>query len=168
MRERIAFIHSYLSDKKRKDFAGNPIPDKSTRACTLAAAELYRRGYVDKIAFSVFPELANAIEVRSHTLLSKTLKKEDSISTQSSISTYQEIQAVNKLTERYNPEKIISICIKPHKKRVVGNYIDVFAKNYDKNRFVVKTFNEILSSSSGLMPQDIRYRYEGMIKESNM
>jgi hypothetical protein len=167
MHERIAFIHSYLYDSKRKDAEGNPLPDKPTRACELAAAELYRRRHADKIAFSVFPKLARAIEVRSHKLLSKTLQERDLISIQSSVHTDEEVQAVKNLEEKYHPDKITSICIDPHKNRVINSYKTVFGKDYDKNKFFVKTFNEILNSSSELLPQEIKNRYEGVIKDSD-
>ncbi len=84
MREKVAFIHSYLSDT---DKGGKLIPDRPTRACILAAAELKRRNKVDTIALSVVPELSRPITKRLKTLLSKSLDEKDVISTESTATT---------------------------------------------------------------------------------
>ncbi len=148
MAERIAFIHGYLSDNTRKDRDGNHVPDKVTRACVYAAAHLYRTGQVDKIAFSIKSDLAGPIERRLHTLLSNKLKDDDVISTDNTVTTRGEVQEIKRLLTD-NDDRIISICIDPHKERVEGNmhFITLFNSSVRK-RWCVKSFNEILSEST--------------------
>ena len=166
MSERIAFIHSYLENQRKRGPQDSRILDRPTRACTIAAAELYRRNRVDQIAYSFVPELGNSVGTHLYKLLSNSLKKDSVITTQTSMNTHQEIIAVRQLCERNNPEKITLICIEPHKKRVIKNVKRVFGKNIGKNKLSVQTFEETLTPSTDLLPQKSKNRYSAMIKES--
>lgn len=155
MRERAVFIHSYLSDT---DKGGKPIPDRPTRACILAAAELKRRNKVDTIALSVIPELSQPITKRLKTLLPKSLDEKDVISTESTTTTKGEVKELKRLSEDNELDVAVSIVMKPHKKRVEENMRRFFGENQET--VAVKTFDEILTveRQDGL--------YDGIINES--
>jgi hypothetical protein len=157
MTERIAFIHTYLNDDKRKDGSGIPIPDKTARVCIIAAAELYRRGQVDKIMLSSVPELSQPIVNRLLFLLHKSLKPEDIISTEQSKTTSSETQEIKRVMEEENIKHVTSICINPHKGRVEGNIRRVFGKEAEKVE--VNTFDEVLIKLN-------KERYEKVVEGS--
>ena len=157
MAERIAFIHTYLNDDKRKDGSCVPIPDKTARACIITAAELYRRGEVDKIAVSSVPELSQPIVNRLLLLLPKSLKPEDIISTGQSKTTSSEAHEIRKIMEKENIKHVTSICINPHKGRVEGNLKRVFGK--DSVNVEVATFDEVLMKLN-------KERYEKVVEGS--
>jgi hypothetical protein len=155
MHERAVFIHSYLSDT---DKGGKSIPDRPTRACILAAAELKRRNKVDAIALSVIPELSEPITKRLKTLLPKSLDESDIISTENTVTTKGEVREIKRLSEEKVLDEAVSIVISPHKKRVEENVRRLFGKN--QATVAVKTFDEVLTSErqDGL--------YDGIINES--
>lgn len=155
MHERAVFIHSYLSDK---DHGGNPIPDRPTRACILAAAELKRRGKVDTIALSVVPVLSEPITKRVKSLLPKSLDESDLISTEKTVTTKGEVKEIKRLADDEGFSKVVSIVIGPHKKRVEGNVRKIFGENQET--VSVKTFAEVLTAER----ED--KLYDGIIKES--
>lgn len=155
MRERAVFIHSYLSDT---DKGGAPIPDRPTRACILAAAELKRRNKVDAIALSVVTELSKPITKRLKTLLPKSLGEKDLISIESTKTTKGEVKEIERLAEERGLDEVVSIVISPHKNRVEENVRRIFGENQET--VTVKTFDEVLTAErqDGL--------YDGIIKES--
>ncbi len=155
MHERVVFIHSYLSDT---DKGGNPIPDRPTRACILAAAELKRRNKVDTIALSVVPKLSRPITKRLKTLLPDFLDESDIINTENTVTTKGEVREIERLSEERGLDEVVSIVIKPHKKRVEENVRRLFGEN--QATVSVKTFDEVLTSErqDGL--------YDGIINES--
>jgi len=155
MHERVAFIHSYLSDA---DQGGNPIPDRPTRACILAAAELKRRKNVDAIALSVVPELAKPICKRLRIMLPKSLESKDLISTETTKTTKGEVEEIRRLSQENDWSEVTSIVISPHKNRVEQNVRRVLGNNQET--VSVKTFDEVLK---GVRQDNL---YDGIISES--
>lgn len=155
MHERVAFIHSYLSDT---DKGGNPIPDRPTRACMLAAAELKRQNQVDTIALSVVPELSIPITKRLKMLLPKYLDNKDLISTEVTETTKGEVKEIKRLSEEKSWGEVVSVVISPHKNRVEQNVRRMLGNNQETVR--VKTYAEVLKG----VRQD--HLYDGIISES--
>ena len=155
MHERAVFIHSYLSDT---DKGGKRIPDRPTRACILAAAELKRRNKVDAIALSVAPELSEPITKRLKSLLPESLDEKDLISTENTSTTKGEVKEIKRLSEEKGLDEVVSIVINPHKRRVEENVRRILGDNQETVR--VKTFDEVLTTQrqDGL--------YDGVINES--
>jgi len=157
MPERIAFIHSYLSDNKRKDKSGDFIPDMPTRACIIAASELYRRNLADKIAFSVTYFLAKPMQKHLEFLNTNSLDKNDVISLDYTTTTAGEFQGIQKILQQNPDSTVTSICLSPHKRRVENNAKRIIGKD---KRLEIKSFDEIFTD---LRPNRF---YNGLITES--
>lgn len=123
----VALIHSYLYDRN-----GTGKSDRLTRTGVLAAAELYRRGEVDKMVVAVEPNLAELIEKRLHILLQDNLKEEDLVIRPNGVTTVQEVGTFVDIAKENGWDHLLEIGNHAHKPR-----IERIARNFDKKIEVI-------------------------------
>jgi hypothetical protein len=133
-KERAVLVHSYLMD--RKDTSK---PDKLTRLGLLAAAELMRRGEVDKVCLATLPELSSPQAKRLEILLDNP-EAEISINPQAKYTT-EELRAFKELAEIYEWSDLASIACEPHIQRVTRETKKAFGDTFVE----IMSSNEILS-----------------------
>lgn len=114
MKERpVALVHSYLSGRE------NPgVPDKLSRTGLLAAAELYRRGKIEKICIAVEPNLADMLAKRLRVLLQDKLRDEDLVVRPNGFTTVQEIRTFVKTAKKEGWGNLTAIGNNAHAPRI--------------------------------------------------
>ena len=131
----VALLHSYLSDREGKER-----PDRLSRVGILAAAELYRRGDIDKICITVEPQLSGP-QVRRLTILLNNPPEEDIVVNAKTVTTEEEIKTFKKLAEEKEWSNLITIGNHAHLPRIKRE----IRKTFKSGRVEAKSSREILS-----------------------
>ena len=131
----VALLHSYLSDREGKER-----PDRLSRVGILAAAELYRRGDIDKIYITVEPQLSGP-QVRRLKILLNNPAEEDIVVNAKTVTTEEEIKTFRKLAEENEWNSLITIGNHAHLPRIKRE----IRKTFKGSRIEAKSSREILS-----------------------
>lgn len=134
----IALLHSYLSDREGKER-----PDRLSRVGILAAAELYRRGDIDKICITVEPGLSGP-QARRLKILLNDPPEEGIVVEAKTVTTEEEIKTFKKLAEENGWNSLITIGNPAHLPRIKRE----IQRTFKSNPVEAKSSREILSQHS--------------------